>query len=776
MEESQSKDDHLLSSDSPAAHAASTEQRSVPSMRGCSESLASLTDGQLPFDELRELLDITKRRVDDTIKQLRLENGFLRRGVPEKSSLPQPKGSSSPCHQNDTVPSGQGSTNPDADNGLPDLPQEEEDGMSNTSLQAEPCQSDRSLICYEEDPSRRQDSEDLPEITQQALEELNRGAMSKKRALEARTSMRKMHAGLASARSITLLERQRSSAAKSDEDLEDDDPPDVETFEMWPALSQLSGQKGRVVLTITGNLDVRSLTSGKEDSYCSWLKLASPVSGWSLAWDVASLFLIAYDFVMVPLLVFEIPDFIAFAVMDWILRIFWTFSIPRGFYVGAINRDGEIVLSPAKVARRYFFGWFFLDLAFVVNDWAECFIQPAEFVGTARAAKSTRMVRVIRVLRLARMFKLPALVQKFTEFFISEKVILLIGILKMVVLFVGLCHLIACIWYGIGSLAVDGKSWILFYRFDEESAFYCYMTSVHWSVTQFTGTMHVEPKNVAERCYAVFILILSFVLAAGFISRITASITRLQLIAGTNETQFMLLGQYLHFRKVSSNLAMRVMKSARFAAREREKDIMEKDVSLLSMISEPLRIEIHYEIYAPVLMSHPFFQHYNFVNKAAMHQLCHRGVSTLSLNTGDLLFHPLEIPKVPRMFFLQSGFMSYKCEVVFREVTELQIVPGMSFCEASLWMPKVHEGSLIAESNCTLLALDADKFHHVVREFRREIPAVLQYGRMFVDHANDIVKLSGVFMDVGEHSFNPEVTASLAFRHIRRHTIIHRPL
>jgi hypothetical protein len=277
--------------------------------------------------------------------------------------------------------------------------------------------------------------------------------------------------------------------------------------------------------------------------------MMSPVSTYSLSWDMISLVLIAYDCVMVPMFTFDIPDSDFFRFMDWFLRIFWSLSIPRGCITGQINEDGEIQFEPRKVLWRYLTGWFALDLGVSLNDWISYFVQLNQFVDAARAAKGTRLLRLIRVLRLARMFKLPALVQKFSDLFIDDRALCLIGIVKISVIFLGICHIIACVWYGIGTLDESGETWLEHFKFQDASLFYAYMISMHWSVTQFIGNCELFPNNVVERSFSACTLCVTFILSSYFISGITTCLTRLEIISTAQESQFSALGKYLHFKK-----------------------------------------------------------------------------------------------------------------------------------------------------------------------------------------------------------------------------------
>lgn len=45
-------------------------------------------------------------------------------------------------------------------------------------------------------------------------------------------------------------------------------------------------------------------------------------------------------------------------------------------------------------------------------------------------------------------------------------------------------HIIACCWYGIGSLSFDGKSWILLAEIESAGFAEAYAASIHWALTQ----------------------------------------------------------------------------------------------------------------------------------------------------------------------------------------------------------------------------------------------------------------------------------------------------
>merc|ERR1719215_190623 len=93
---------------------------------------------------------------------------------------------------------------------------------------------------------------------------------------------------------------------------------------------------------------------------------------------------------------------------------------------------------------------------------------------------------------------------------------------------------------------------------------------------------------------------------------------------------------------------------------EQKRNAPEASVELLQLISEPLRVELHFEIHASVLMKHPFFDCYYAVNAVGIQKLCHQAAANVSISNGDVLFCDLESPgEQPQVYFLVSGQLEY---------------------------------------------------------------------------------------------------------------------
>merc|ERR1719330_259948 len=99
-----------------------------------------------------------------------------------------------------------------------------------------------------------------------------------------------------------------------------------------------------------------------------------------------------------------------------------------------------------------------------------------------------------------------------------------------------------------------------------------------------------------------------------------------------------MLREYLARRGISRRLTLRVQRNAVYALQMIRQNCSEADVQLLQMISEPLLMEIHFEVRARVLQAHPFFQFLQDKCPAAVCKVCHHSVRAIVLSPGDVLF------------------------------------------------------------------------------------------------------------------------------------------
>lgn len=478
--------------------------------------------------------------------------------------------------------------------------------------------------------------------------------------------------------------------------------------------SALSGASSdRKIMLRRSHLHIKDTPTGAIHHLLRALVL-HPSSEKRLIWVFSSFLFIMYDVVFIPLSTFDldIDDFESG--VAWIIAMYWTANLIVSTFMGYHDRFA-VELRFQKTFMRYAKTWLMPDLFLVTIDWYIIVraTSSRNEASSARAVKSLYIARAFRLLRLVRVARLPSSLREATLFLMrSEYTSLSAGIVKHLAFILLINHFIACMWYTLGNDSKNG--WVKQAKFlrSDDSWEMRYFTSLHWSLTQFTpASMEVTPQNLKERVFAVSVLVFAMVSFSSFVSSITNLMNHLRSLKSVESKQFAKLERYLQDNGISFALNMRVKRYLDHWISEAKRRPQEKDVEMLVKLSEPLRMEIHYESFRPILIRHPFFAHYEEMNMQAMRKLCHAALRSVLLSTGDDLFHNGEMAKA--MYFVKSGELVYRRP--FGHMTD-KLEEGHWISEMVLWRPWEHVGTVTAITESSLMALDASSFHTIFME------------------------------------------------------------
>eukprot|EP00929_Paragymnodinium_shiwhaense_P011585 TRINITY_DN11751_c0_g1_i1.p1 TRINITY_DN11751_c0_g1~~TRINITY_DN11751_c0_g1_i1.p1 ORF type:complete len:873 (+),score=182.78 TRINITY_DN11751_c0_g1_i1:92-2710(+) len=459
-----------------------------------------------------------------------------------------------------------------------------------------------------------------------------------------------------------------------------------------------------------------------------------PHSNVRIAWDVASLLVVVHDMIMIPMSVFDLPDQNLFLqAIAWSDRLFWTTDMGWSCCTGLVLKDGTVKLQFGDIIRHYMRTWFAMDFFIVGTDWAQLVLSEAgEVGGMGRFVRAFRVVRIARLLRLVRM---KEVMNNITERIQSEGLAFILSILKLLVAVIGLSHAIACGWWSIGK-SVNANSWVNRLDYGHEALGNQYLLSMHWSLTQFSGGMdEIRPVRPMERLYCVFVWITTFLCAGLVVSILTSNLTQLHIIGGTHSRQLSTLRKYLQQNNISSNLALRLQRSAQHAV---SGELAPDAVDLLPVVSEPLKVAMHFEMFSPVLKHHPFFADCIMEGPQVMRRVCHCATSTLLLSQGDVIFSKGETTPEPKMYFVCKGMLEY----AHPSGDLVTLVDRQWVAEPTLWTIWRHRGTLTALDDAKIFMLDSTTFQNVVaRGIRLKEEGIFDpklYAADFVAHLNSV--------------------------------------
>lgn len=225
------------------------------------------------------------------------------------------------------------------------------------------------------------------------------------------------------------------------------------------------------------------------------------------------------------------------------------------------------------------------------------------------------------------------------------------------------------------------------------------------------------------------------------------------ILAGKRSLQLSALNRYLQDHGISQRLSMMVERNALHALAEQKMRVPEDSIELLQLVSENLRSELHFEVFSPVLLAHPFFGWYSHWSPMGIRRICHDAVTQISFLRGDLIFSKNEIPEDPSMFFIVCGTLAYN-----RHDTQ-RVGPEHWIAEAALWTQWMYRGSLRVARDSQVLVLDSQKFQGIAKNYPG--PHVRMYAQKFVAQLceSDVSALT----DVGTNDHQADRLVSHAF-------------
>jgi len=454
--------------------------------------------------------------------------------------------------------------------------------------------------------------------------------------------------------------------------------------------------------------------------------ILNPDSNTRIAWDLGSLIMVLYDMVMIPMQAYTLPENLFLDFMEWTTRLFWTLDIFFSCITGVVTADGSVEYDIKIILKRYAKTWLAMDLVIVLSDWSEVIFSSGG-VAMLSFARTTRIIRIVRLLRLVRMQEIMANV---TERIQSETLGPLLQVSKVLIVLLAVSHFTGCLWWAVGARETSESTWVQVQGYATQGLDAQYLASLHWALSQFSGGMdEISPASPIERLFAVAVGTFIFVIALVLLGVFTSGLTQQYIIGGSGARQLATLKRYLKQNNVSKVITKRVCRNAKHAI---SGDLTPESVELLHVISEPLKIELSFDMYSQVLMWHPFFleclQHVG----PMMRPVCNRAMSMLLLSSTDVIFNLGEEPQEPKMYIVVNGTLEYTDQ--YGEVT--MVGERRCLSEAALWTTWKHRGTLTAASDAKLAMLDVQGFIDISQRFMRKSDA----GIKIVDYAVQFVR------------------------------------
>ncbi|CAJ1362013.1 unnamed protein product [Effrenium voratum] len=477
----------------------------------------------------------------------------------------------------------------------------------------------------------------------------------------------------------------------------------------------------------------------------SWLQqyVVGPRSRWQLFWSSIATILILWDLITIPLEMYSVPELNE--VLDGVgifSFCFWTLDIPLHFIFG-IQLGGTLELRPKRLALIYLQSWFCLDVLVVLIDCVVFLLEAVVLAkGEGAVIRSARFLRTLRLLRLVRLLRVVKLYRELSLLanrFLSTHAFMVMKIVAGLMMMLAMNHLIACAWYGITALSGEnGVTWVMLMDMEEASFGEVYVASVHWALTQFTpATNNIAPGNGLERFFSIWIILLAMGVFSSFIGSISATVSSLRSARLDNMQKQSKMLQFFIERNLSVDLYGKVQEALRKEGAFRVR-LKETEVSLIAGIPERFKIQLHEEMFAPMLEGlgiWPVWEEDE--GRLLFRLLSHRAMAEQGCTPGQDAFIPGQACQ--QVLMLQEGCMNYAAKDYSCECSALS---AANLCLPVLWAEWFYRGRLTAvDSLCYFVTLSSEEFGKIILEVGGGIFKHLQIlGFLLVGHIEHMVE------------------------------------
>lgn len=417
-------------------------------------------------------------------------------------------------------------------------------------------------------------------------------------------------------------------------------------------------------------------------------------------------------------------------VMSWVTPAFWTVDVMLCF-ITCYYTGGRLETRLPEIAKRYLMTWFIPDVVIVACDWvgialqavSEDGIEGTDAIRVLRIGKTVKMLRIAGLMRLTRLLRFMRFMRGLKEYF-EEKTA---GFpVSSQCIFLSVCalwfnHVIGCAWFAVGRLANSdtGKHWTDYYMehrgeilpFVKEDMWYQYVTSLHWSLAQFTlGANEISCTNSTERCFNIICLLIGLIFGSTLVSSLSAGMVDYQMRMMEKKNKMRRLQRYLKECRVCQSTSIMVQEQVEQRLKIQER-LKEEDVPVIRLLSNALRVELRHQVVKPHLLSMPLYSILFHTDLSTFQLICMQAVGFAYPHQQDDLF--VAGTQTNKAYQLMSGSMVYtqdpeESEVVVEDkVTTVQVDKWLA--EAALWSRWTHVGTCKAKSSSHVLTLNAEE-------------------------------------------------------------------
>ncbi|KAF4320644.1 hypothetical protein BBO99_00005435 [Phytophthora kernoviae] len=404
---------------------------------------------------------------------------------------------------------------------------------------------------------------------------------------------------------------------------------------------------------------------------------------------------------MIPFIVgFQFIDWSGLGPMNTFIDVYFIVDMVMTLRTGIVS-NGEVVMDPKKVAKKYFRTWFIVDL---ISNFPLVLFVPS-------SGKSLKIVKLQKIPKLLRIGRLLKYLREYAKYY------------NLIVSFLGLSmglHFFACIWASLFNECINGRGQ---QECGDDELAPMYVQCVHIIMLMFLGIgesttymsiARLRNPEVEASIELYYMSITVFMLGTIFSSFLFGNVITLLMSWDQQKAQFRnrmdMIKAEMKYYELPEELQHRVRRNYDYLWINQR---AYSDMMLLNQpgISKPLKTTIALHLYKDLLNTVPFFagSDSRFLGKVCL------ALETAVYLPGDTIIYCDDIGK--EMFIVRKGLV----EILIPDHDNLEkriyLRDGNFFGETALVIDVRRTNTVRAVNICDLNVLSKNAFNEIAAEY-----------------------------------------------------------
>ncbi|KAL3667075.1 hypothetical protein V7S43_008017 [Phytophthora oleae] len=482
-----------------------------------------------------------------------------------------------------------------------------------------------------------------------------------------------------------------------------DDPAvqTIQAIELTEADKHKSWKVIGKLAVLAQSMDVHSIDIYHDRKLNTSRFMIHPNSKVRRAWEVMTVCLVLYVCVMIPFIIgFQFVDWTNLNGMNTFIDVYFITDMVMTLRTGIVT-NGEVVMDPKRVARKYFHSWFIVDL---ISNFPLVLFVPS-------SGKSLKIVKLQKIPKLLRIGRLLKYLREYAKYY------------NLLVSFFGLAmglHLFACLWASLFNECYDMHDQVVCM---EDELAPMYVQCVHnimlmflgiGESTTFSSIARLQNPELNANIELYYMSITVFMLGTVFSSFLFGNVLALLMSWDQQKAQFRnrmdMIKAEMKYYELPEELQHRVRRNYDYLWINQR---AYSDMMLLNQpgISKPLKTTIALHLYKDLLKTVPFFagSDSRFLGKVCL------ALETAVYLPGDTIIYCDDIGK--EMFIVRKGLVEILIPDPPNSDKRIYLRDGNFFGETALVIDVRRTNTVRAVNICDLNVLSKHAFNEIAAEY-----------------------------------------------------------